>query len=118
MDEIPETPSRRFTDLAPARAPERPTPRPIDVAALRRRLHMTQREFAACFGFSVATLRHWERGNRRPMGPALVLLHVIADHPRAVRVAVRKARRASPGILAPIEQKRSWRAPPGLAYRL
>ena len=32
----------------------------------RRRLNLTQRQFAARFGFPVATLRHWELGNRRP----------------------------------------------------
>lgn len=36
---------------------------PVDVAELRR-LGMTQQQFAARFGFSVATLRHWERGDR------------------------------------------------------
>ncbi|MDP1535173.1 MAG: helix-turn-helix domain-containing protein [Rubrivivax sp.] len=29
---------------------------------------MTQEQFAARFGFSVATLRHWERGDRSPHG--------------------------------------------------
>jgi hypothetical protein len=32
----------------------------------------------------VETLRHWERGDRKPRGAALVLLHVIARDPRAV----------------------------------
>ncbi|MGZ5683568.1 MAG: helix-turn-helix domain-containing protein [Usitatibacter sp.] len=58
---------------------------PIDVAAIRRRTGMTQEQFAARFGFSVATLRHWERGNRRPREAALVLLSVIARSPKSVR---------------------------------
>jgi len=29
-------------------------------------------------------LRHWERGDRRPNGPALVLLNLIARDPQAV----------------------------------
>ncbi len=45
---------------------------------------MTQEQFAARFGFSAATLRHWERGDRNPRGPALVLLNVIARTPQAV----------------------------------
>jgi putative transcriptional regulator len=45
---------------------------------------MTQEQFAARFGFSVATLRHWERGDRSPQGPALVLLNVIDKNPAAV----------------------------------
>ncbi len=45
---------------------------------------MTQEQFAARFGFSVATLRHWERGDRKPHGPALVLLTLIDREPGAV----------------------------------
>jgi putative transcriptional regulator len=45
---------------------------------------MTQEQFAARFGFSTATLRHWERGDRAPHGPALVLLNVIEHNPAAV----------------------------------
>lgn len=59
-------------------------PRPVDVRALRAKVGMTQEEFAARFGFSTATLRHWERGDRQPHGPALVLLNVIDHNPRAV----------------------------------
>lgn len=63
-------------------------PKRVDVAALRRRIGMTQEQFAARFGVSVATLRHWERGDRTPQGPALVLLNVIAHNPRAVMQAL------------------------------
>ena len=113
MNEFAETPTRRWTDLAPSRG----TLRPIDVRALRGRLHLTQRQFAGYFGFPVATLRHWERGNRRPSGTALVLLHVIASNPRAILVAVRKARIAFPEAFPAMEPQRSCRAAPGFAYR-
>ena len=59
-------------------------PRAVDVKALRAKVDMTQEEFAARFGFSTATLRHWERGDRKPHGASLVLLNVIARNPRAV----------------------------------
>lgn len=59
-------------------------PRPVDVKALRAKVDMTQEEFAAKFGFSTATLRHWERGDRKPHGASLVLLNVIERDPRAV----------------------------------
>ena len=59
-------------------------PRPVDVKALRAKVNMTQKEFAAKFGFSTATLRHWERGDRQPVGASLVLLNVIERNPRAV----------------------------------
>jgi len=59
-------------------------PHPVDVKALRAKVGMTQEQFAARFGFSTATLRHWERGDRTPRGPALVLLNVIERDPAAV----------------------------------
>lgn len=63
-------------------------PQAVDVKALRNRVAMTQEQFAARFGFSVATLRHWERGDRSPHGPALVLLNVIDKNPSAVLTAL------------------------------
>ena len=63
----------------------------IDVRATRRRLGLTQSEFAAKFGFQPATLRNWEQGRTRPDGPARVLLAVIARHPEAVEDALRIA---------------------------
>ena len=63
-------------------------PRTIDVKAVRVKVGMTQERFAARFGFSMATLRHWERGDRTPRGPALVLLKVIERNPQAVTEAL------------------------------
>ena len=63
-------------------------PKTVDVSALRQRMGMTQEQFAARFGFSVATLRHWERGDRVPQGAALVLLNVIKRAPDAVTAAL------------------------------
>ena len=59
-------------------------PRPVDVRKLRRRLAMTQERFAATFGIGLGTLRHWERGDRSPRGPALALLNVVDKEPQAV----------------------------------
>lgn len=59
-------------------------PATIDVTSVRIRMGMTQEQFAARFGFPVATLRHWERGDRNPRGPARVLLAIIDCEPRAV----------------------------------
>jgi DNA-binding transcriptional regulator YiaG len=113
MDDAQENPSRRWRDLSPIPRESNVPPAPLDVREIRRRLHLTQAQFAGYFGFSVATLRHWERGNRRPSGTALILLHVIASDPRAVRIAVRRARRTFPGSIPEMEL-RSFRAPPGL----
>ncbi len=59
-------------------------PAEIDVAAIRHKLGLTQQEFAAKFCISLGTLRHWERGDRKPHGPALALLHVVEKEPQAV----------------------------------
>jgi putative transcriptional regulator len=62
-----------------------------DVRAVRRKLRLSQPQFAAKFGFQPATVRNWEQGRTRPDGPARVLLAVIARHPEAVEDALRKA---------------------------
>src|ERR1035438_8458724 len=63
----------------------------IDVRSVRRKLRLSQSEFAAKFGFAAATLRNWEQGRSRPDGPARVLLAVLAKHPAAVEDALMKA---------------------------
>jgi len=63
-------------------------PKQIDVRAIRTKLKMTQEEFAARFGFSINTLRHWEQGKRRPEGPTRAYLLVIDRAPNAVRKAL------------------------------
>ena len=63
-------------------------PQKVDVMGLRTRLGLTHEQFAARFGFSVATLRHWERGDRSPNGAALVLLDLIDKETRAVMRAL------------------------------
>ena len=57
---------------------------PLDVKAIREHVGMSQTEFASTFGISLGTLRHWERGDRTPRGPARVLLSVVAKEPQAV----------------------------------
>jgi putative transcriptional regulator len=61
---------------------------PVDVKNIRSKVGMSQNEFASAFGISVSTLRHWERGDRTPHGPALVLLNVVAKEPKAVLKAL------------------------------
>lgn len=61
---------------------------PIDVKNIRANVGMSQNEFASAFGISVNTLRHWERGDRTPHGPARVLLNVVAKEPQAVLKAL------------------------------
>jgi len=56
----------------------------IDVKRIRRKVGMTQTQFASSFGISLGTLRHWERGDRKPRGPARVLLNVVDKAPKVV----------------------------------
>jgi putative transcriptional regulator len=86
-----------FTDWELARA-RRVFPKQTsgNVRALRRRLGLSQAQFAKRFGFSIETLRNYEQGHRQPNGPARILLEVIAAEPDAVtRTVLRhKAKRA------------------------
>jgi putative transcriptional regulator len=56
----------------------------VDVRAIRRKLSLTQQEFALQFGFSLAAVRHWEQGNRSPEATARVLLTLIDRDPEYV----------------------------------
>ena len=55
-----------------------------DVAAIRAKSGMSQREFARSIGVAVGTLQGWEQGRRRPEGPARVLLALIDKRPAIV----------------------------------
>jgi putative transcriptional regulator len=56
----------------------------VDVSKVRKRMGLSQAQFATKFGFSPATLRNWEQGRVRPDTPTRVLLAVIAKHPESV----------------------------------
>ena len=71
------TPARKFIMAGP------------DVKRIRANYKLSQGEFAALIGISVATLRNWEQGRRTPEGPARILLQVAAKHPDAVWDVVR-----------------------------
>jgi len=60
----------------------------VEVKNIRAKTGLSQNAFADAFGISVSTLRHWERGDRTPQGPALVLLNVVAKEPNAVLKAL------------------------------
>jgi putative transcriptional regulator len=72
-------------DAAPDMAPE------IDVRAIRRAAGMTQAQFAAAYQFSVGAVQEWERGAKRPSGPARTLLRAIRNDPEGLRKAIAAA---------------------------
>lgn len=57
----------------------------INVKEVRRSYGVSQERFSALLGVSVATLRNWEQGRRKPTGAAVVLLKIIAKHPEIVQ---------------------------------
>jgi putative transcriptional regulator len=63
-------------------------PAEVDVAAIRKRLGLSQGEFAAQFGFKLDALQNWEQGRRRPDGAARAFLRVIEREPDAVQRAL------------------------------
>ena len=65
--------------------------RPPDIKAVRRRLGVSQGQFAAMIGVSPRTLQNWEQGRREPEGPAKALLRVAAHNPRAVLQALQQS---------------------------
>lgn len=67
-----EKPSRQFSIHDP------------DVKAIRKRLKLSQSQFARLLGIHVGTLKNWEQGRRKPDGPARILLGVAALHPEVL----------------------------------
>ncbi len=69
-------------------------PQSVDVQAIRRKLGLTQREFAIRFGFSLGSVKNWEQGHRGPEGTARVLLTIVDQEPDAVERALLKSDKA------------------------
>jgi putative transcriptional regulator len=69
-------------DVSKARVRVVRVPDNVDVRAIRGSLKMSQREFAAAFGFPLATVQNWEQGRRKPEGSARMLLRIIEEAPQ------------------------------------
>jgi putative transcriptional regulator len=69
MKTFDETCLEPATDLAPE-----------EIRALRQREQVSQPVFARYLNVSRNIISDWERGIKRPSGPALRLLHVIRKH--------------------------------------
>lgn len=59
------------------------------VRRVRRRLGLSQTDFARRIQVPVATVRNWEQGKRAPRGPARALLRLIDRAPAAALAALR-----------------------------
>jgi putative transcriptional regulator len=80
-DTAPELP--RGTKLRLIHNPPLP-----DVKSIRKKLGLTQAEFARHFGLSRRTIEQWEQGRAVPDRPARILLAVIDREPRVVEQVV------------------------------
>ena len=60
-----------------------------DVAAIRKKLGLSQDRFARRFGLSPATVRDWEQGRRQPERAARILLAMIDHAPETVEKVMR-----------------------------
>jgi putative transcriptional regulator len=77
----PDCPPATESQLAHAR-------RVPSVRALRKKLNLTQEEFALRFHLPLGTVRDWEQGAHRPDKAAQVLLTIIAKDPEAAARAL------------------------------
>ena len=55
--------------------------KPADIQKARKKLGLSQDQFADVFGVSASTLRKWEQGQRSRTGAAKILLKIIEREP-------------------------------------
>jgi putative transcriptional regulator len=60
------------------------------IRAIRERTRLSQSDFASLMGVSVKTLQNWEQDRRRPTGPAVALLRIIAYEPKLAMKAIQQ----------------------------
>jgi putative transcriptional regulator len=59
-----------------------------DVKAIRKKLRMSQQDFALAYRIPLATVKNWEQGRRTPDAPAAAYLLAIRRRPKEVMDAV------------------------------
>jgi putative transcriptional regulator len=59
-----------------------------DVKAIRKKLRMSQQNFALAYRIPLATLKNWEQGRRAPDAPAAAYLLAIRRRPKEIMAAV------------------------------
>jgi putative transcriptional regulator len=75
----------------------------VDVKATRRKLGVTQAEFAAAFGFALDAVQDWEQGRRRPEGAARAFLKVHRPRTRSRPPRARGVRGLTPIRAVPFD---------------
>ena len=64
-----------------------------DVKVVRKRIGLSQSQFAKMIRVSVKTLQNWEQKRRAPTGPAAALLQIVAKEPQVALRALHEPRR-------------------------
>ena len=75
-------------EAEPARVVEPSEP---DVKVIRGRIGLSQKDFAAAFGFTPTQISEWEQGRSRPKGGNRAYLLLIGKEPDRVREMLAKA---------------------------
>ncbi len=55
------------------------------IISARKKIGLTQAEFAKLLGVSVRTLQEWEQGRRQPSGAAKTLIAIAERHPDVLK---------------------------------
>ncbi|PYE90420.1 helix-turn-helix domain-containing protein [Phyllobacterium leguminum] len=66
-------------------------PPEVDVRAIRQKQGLSQKAFAARYGFSFGRVRDWEQGRSNIDAPSRILLTIIEKEPEAVQRALSAA---------------------------
>src|SRR3954471_7271230 len=64
-------------------------PPEIDVRDIRKKLNLSQDDFAAEFGFTINQIRDWEQGRTRPLGGLRAYLMLIKTDSKTVLALLR-----------------------------
>ena len=55
-----------------------------ELREVRKKLKMTQKEFAELLGISRPTIERWERSDEKVAGPVVLLLNMISNNPEYI----------------------------------
>ena len=80
---IPEL-KNSLREMLEAKAGRTYTPEQLLVVGVRKKLNLSQPDFADMIDTPVATLRDWEQGRFKPPGGVLCLLRLLAKRPEIV----------------------------------
>lgn len=50
----------------------------LAIKSIRMKVNVSQAVFAKCLNVSLSTIKQWERGEKKPRGTALLLLHLVS----------------------------------------